>query len=105
MPGLCHGAAPPHATHSTIDASRARSRDAGPHRHGRSALLPRRSDEERRCQRAPPEPVPLCVRLADAYGLARCIVLDRPEDDHEPLRAARGRVAAELLSEIMEAGD
>jgi DNA-binding transcriptional regulator LsrR (DeoR family) len=45
------------------------------------------------------------VRLSAAYGLRHCVVIDGPEDDDELLRAALGRAAAELLTEIVEPGD
>jgi hypothetical protein len=47
----------------------------------------------------------LSVRLRTAYGLRHCVVIDGPEDDDELLRAALGRAAADLLTEIVEPGD
>jgi DNA-binding transcriptional regulator LsrR (DeoR family) len=47
----------------------------------------------------------LSVRLRTVYGLRHCVVIDGPEDDDELLRAALGRAAAELLTEIVEPGD
>src|SRR5690242_8297188 len=47
----------------------------------------------------------LSVRLRTAHGLRHCVVVDAPEDDDDLLRAALGRAAAELLSEIVEPGD
>ena len=47
----------------------------------------------------------LSVRLRTAYSLRHCVVIDAPEDDQVLLRAALGRAAAELLSEIVEPGD
>ena len=47
----------------------------------------------------------LSVRLRTAYDLRHCVVIDGPEDDDELLRAALGRAAAELLTEIVEPGD
>lgn len=47
----------------------------------------------------------LSVRLADAYGLRHCVVMDGPEDDDQLLRTSLGRAAAELVTEIAEAGD
>lgn len=47
----------------------------------------------------------LSVRLRTAYSLRHCVVIDGPEDDDELLRAALGRAAAELLTEIVEPGD
>jgi DNA-binding transcriptional regulator LsrR (DeoR family) len=45
------------------------------------------------------------VRLAAAYDLRHCVVIDGPEDDEELLRKSLGRAAAELLSEIVEPDD
>ena len=47
----------------------------------------------------------LSVRLAEAYGLRHCVVMGGPEDDEELLRITLGRAAAELVTEIVEAGD
>ena len=47
----------------------------------------------------------LSVRLAEAYGLRHCVVMDGPEDDEELLRTTLGRAAAELVTEIVEPGD
>jgi DNA-binding transcriptional regulator LsrR (DeoR family) len=47
----------------------------------------------------------LSVRLGDAYGLERCVVLDAPEADEAELRCQLGRTAAGLLTEIVRAED
>jgi DNA-binding transcriptional regulator LsrR (DeoR family) len=47
----------------------------------------------------------LSVRLATAYGLRHCVVMDGPEDDDQLLRACLGRAAGDLMTEIVEAGD
>ena len=47
----------------------------------------------------------LSVRLRAAHDLRHCVVIDAPEDDEALLRAALGRAAAELLTEIVEPGD
>ena len=47
----------------------------------------------------------LSVRLAEAFGLQHCVVVEGPEDDEVLLRATLGRAAAELVTEIVEAGD
>jgi DNA-binding transcriptional regulator LsrR (DeoR family) len=47
----------------------------------------------------------LSVRLATHYGLRRCLVIDSPEDDEALLRTNLGRVAAGLLTEIVESDD
>ena len=47
----------------------------------------------------------LSVRLATAYGLKHCVVMDGPEDDDGLLRTSLGRAAAELVTEIAEPGD
>lgn len=47
----------------------------------------------------------LSVRLAEAFGLQHCVVMGGPEDDDVLLRATLGRAAAELVTEIVEAGD
>ena len=47
----------------------------------------------------------LSVRLAEAFGLQHCVVMEGPEDDDVLLRATLGRAAAELVTEIVEAGD
>jgi DNA-binding transcriptional regulator LsrR (DeoR family) len=48
----------------------------------------------------------LSVRVADAYGLRHCVVVDAPEDhDGAALRESLGRAAARLLREIVEPED
>lgn len=47
----------------------------------------------------------LSIRLASHLKLRRCLVVDAPEDDVVQLRMALGRVAAGLLSEIVERTD
>lgn len=47
----------------------------------------------------------LSVRLARALGIARCLVIDTPDQDETHLRAALGRVAAGLLAETTTADD
>jgi DNA-binding transcriptional regulator LsrR (DeoR family) len=47
----------------------------------------------------------LSVRLGEAYGLRRCVVVHTAEDDDRLLRNGLGRAAAELLAEIVEPGD
>ena len=47
----------------------------------------------------------LSVRLADAYGLRHCVVIDSPEDDPVLLRTNLGRAAARLLAEIVRTDD
>jgi len=47
----------------------------------------------------------LSVRLADAYGLRHCVVIDSPEDDPVLLRTNLGRAAARLLAEIVQVDD
>jgi DNA-binding transcriptional regulator LsrR (DeoR family) len=47
----------------------------------------------------------LSVRLAAAYELRHCVVMDGPEDDEQLLRTSLGRAAAELVAEIVEPGD
>jgi DNA-binding transcriptional regulator LsrR (DeoR family) len=47
----------------------------------------------------------LSVRLAAHLGLHRCLVVDAPEEDLVQLRNALGRVAAGLLSEIVDRND
>jgi DNA-binding transcriptional regulator LsrR (DeoR family) len=47
----------------------------------------------------------LSVRLAETFGLQHCVVMDGPEDDDALLRETLGRAAAELVTEIVEAGD
>jgi DNA-binding transcriptional regulator LsrR (DeoR family) len=47
----------------------------------------------------------LSVRLCEAYGLERCVVVHTAEDDDRLLRNGLGRAAAELLAEIVEPGD
>jgi DNA-binding transcriptional regulator LsrR (DeoR family) len=47
----------------------------------------------------------LSVRLASHLNLRRCLVVDAAEDDVPRLRTALGRVAAGLLSEIVERDD
>ena len=48
----------------------------------------------------------LSVRVAAAYGLRHCVVVDAPEDhDGAALRESLGRAAARLLSEIVEPED
>ena len=47
----------------------------------------------------------LSVRLATAYRLRHCVVMDGPEDDEQLLRTSLGRAAAELVTEIVEDGD
>lgn len=45
------------------------------------------------------------VRLARHLGIARCLVIDTPDQDETHLRAALGRVAAGLLAETTTAED
>jgi DNA-binding transcriptional regulator LsrR (DeoR family) len=47
----------------------------------------------------------LSVRLASHLELRRCLVVDAPEEDLVQLRTALGRVAAGLLSEIVDRND
>jgi DNA-binding transcriptional regulator LsrR (DeoR family) len=47
----------------------------------------------------------LSVRLAEAFGLQHCVVMDGPEDDEALLRGTLGRAAADLVTEIVEEGD
>jgi len=47
----------------------------------------------------------LSVRLATKYGLHRCLVIDSPEDDDTLLRTNLGRIAAGLLTEIIDRDD
>jgi DNA-binding transcriptional regulator LsrR (DeoR family) len=47
----------------------------------------------------------LSVRLAEAFGLQHCVVIEGPEDDEVLLRGTLGRAAAELVTEIVEDGD
>ncbi len=47
----------------------------------------------------------LSARLGDRYGLRRCLVINPAADDDLALRAALGRTAAGLLSEIVTATD
>ena len=47
----------------------------------------------------------LSVRLATAYQLRHCVVVDGPEDDEQLLRTSLGRAAADLVTEIVEDGD
>ena len=47
----------------------------------------------------------LSVRLATAFELRHCVVMDGPEDDAQLLRTSLGRAAAELVTEIVEPGD
>jgi DNA-binding transcriptional regulator LsrR (DeoR family) len=47
----------------------------------------------------------LSARLATAWGLRRCLVVDTSEVDETLLRANLGRVAAGLLAEIVESDD
>src|SRR3954451_17023331 len=47
----------------------------------------------------------LSVRLAAHLRLRRCLVVDAPEEAVPQLRTALGRVAAGLLSEIVEPND
>jgi DNA-binding transcriptional regulator LsrR (DeoR family) len=47
----------------------------------------------------------LSVRLASHLKLRRCLVVDAPEEDLVQLRTALGRVAAGLLSEIVDRDD
>jgi DNA-binding transcriptional regulator LsrR (DeoR family) len=47
----------------------------------------------------------LSERLRVAHGLRHCVVVDCPDDDEVLLRAALGRAAAALLTEIVDAGD
>jgi DNA-binding transcriptional regulator LsrR (DeoR family) len=47
----------------------------------------------------------LSVRLGDAYGLRRCVVVDVREPGEAELRAGLGRTAAGLLSEVVDADD
>jgi DNA-binding transcriptional regulator LsrR (DeoR family) len=47
----------------------------------------------------------LSVRLREAFGLTHSVVVDGPEDDDALLRAALGRAAGELVTEIVEPGD
>jgi DNA-binding transcriptional regulator LsrR (DeoR family) len=47
----------------------------------------------------------LSVRLAAAYGLRHCVVVDSPDDDEVQLRTNIGRAAARLLTEIVTVDD
>jgi DNA-binding transcriptional regulator LsrR (DeoR family) len=47
----------------------------------------------------------LSVRVAEAYGLRHCVVVDSPDDDEAVLRGNLGRAAARLLTEIVTAED
>jgi DNA-binding transcriptional regulator LsrR (DeoR family) len=47
----------------------------------------------------------LSVRLAEAYGLRHCVVVDTPEDDDALLRTNLGRAGARLLTEIVQVDD
>jgi DNA-binding transcriptional regulator LsrR (DeoR family) len=47
----------------------------------------------------------LSVRLGTHCGLRRCLVIDSPEDDEALLRTNVGRVAAGLLTEIVDKDD
>lgn len=47
----------------------------------------------------------LSVRLARKLSIARCLVIDTPDQDETHLRAALGRVAAGLLAETTTADD
>jgi DNA-binding transcriptional regulator LsrR (DeoR family) len=47
----------------------------------------------------------LSARLGTKYGLRRCLVIDSPEDDEALLRTNLGRVAAGLLTEIIDRDD
>jgi DNA-binding transcriptional regulator LsrR (DeoR family) len=47
----------------------------------------------------------LSVGLARRLGIARCLVIDTPDQDETHLRAALGRVAAGLLAETTTADD
>jgi DNA-binding transcriptional regulator LsrR (DeoR family) len=47
----------------------------------------------------------LSVRLGAAYGLGRCLVIDSPDHDEGLLRTNLGRVAAGLLTEIVDGND
>jgi DNA-binding transcriptional regulator LsrR (DeoR family) len=47
----------------------------------------------------------LSVGLGTKYGLRRCLVIDSPEDDETLLRANLGRIAAGLLTEIIDPDD
>jgi DNA-binding transcriptional regulator LsrR (DeoR family) len=49
--------------------------------------------------------VELSMRLQAAHGLRHCVVIDAAEDDDDALRAALGRAAAGLLTEIVAPGD
>ena len=47
----------------------------------------------------------LSVRLAAAYDLRHCVVVDSADGDGAAARVALGRAAAKLLAEIVEPGD
>jgi DNA-binding transcriptional regulator LsrR (DeoR family) len=47
----------------------------------------------------------LSVRLGTRFGLRRCLVIDSSEDDEALLRTNLGRVAAGLLTEIVDSDD
>jgi DNA-binding transcriptional regulator LsrR (DeoR family) len=47
----------------------------------------------------------LSVRLAEAFHLQHCVVIEGPEDDEVLLRGTLGRAAADLVTEIVEEGD
>lgn len=47
----------------------------------------------------------LSVRVAEAYGLRHCVVVDAPDDDEAVLRVGLGRAAARLLTEIVTPDD
>ena len=47
----------------------------------------------------------LSVRVAEAYGLRHCLVVDTGDEDQGRLRASLGRAAAQLLTEIVTADD
>jgi DNA-binding transcriptional regulator LsrR (DeoR family) len=47
----------------------------------------------------------LSVRVAEAYGLRHCVVVDSPDDDEAVLRGNIGRAAARLLTEIVAPDD
>ena len=45
------------------------------------------------------------IRLRERFGLEHAVVVDCPERDHQSLRSMLGRAAADLLAEVVTAGD
>jgi DNA-binding transcriptional regulator LsrR (DeoR family) len=45
------------------------------------------------------------IRLRERFGLEHAVVVDCPEQDQHSLRAMLGRAAADLLAEVVSAGD